>query len=161
MNSGTKNQDDLDRFIEEVGIILEHAGLPRTAGRVFGYLILSPTDEVSTDELLQNLDASRGSISTSTRLLIQNDLIDRVGRKGERQDYFRVKADTWSRLLKKRMEQIMDVHRVFERGLALVSPDSGPPYQRLLSIHEFYHFMEKEFATILSRWEEHKAKSTH
>ncbi len=158
MNTVASREVDADRFIEDVAVFLENTGLPRSAGRIFGFLILSEEEEVSTDELVQNLHTSRGSVSTATRLLIQHDLIDRVGRKGERQDFFRLRSDTWTRLLKKRLDQIMQVHRIFERGLLLTPADDSPSRKRLLEIHEFYHFMETEWRTILERWEEYRKK---
>jgi hypothetical protein len=126
------------------------------AGKVLGYLLLAREPQVSTDELVQQLQASRGSISTMTRLLIQSSLIDRVGCAGERKDYFRIKGDTWSRILKVRMVQIVDLHHAIEGGLEWISPKEIGPYRRLRDMHEFYEFFEKEFQAILDRWEQHK-----
>ncbi len=150
------HQAALGRFVEDVGIALEQTGFPRMAGKVLGYLLLAPEHEISTDELVEKLRASRGSISTMTRLLIQSGLIDRVGRPGERRDYFRIKGDTWSRILKVRMTQIVDLHRAIERGLDWVPTKAARPRNRLQDMHEFYEFFEKEFQALLDRWEKRK-----
>ncbi len=146
----------IEQFIEDVGIALEQSGFPRMAGKVLGYLLLANQPQVSTDELIDGLHASRGSVSTMTRLLIQSGLIDRVGRPGERKDYFRIKNDTWSRILKVRMAQIVDLHHAIEHGLEWVSPKETQPYRRLRDMHEFYEFFEREFQALLDRWEKHK-----
>jgi DNA-binding transcriptional regulator GbsR (MarR family) len=146
----------LEQFVEDVGIAMEQSGFPRMAGKVLGYLLISHEQQVSTDELLRRLHASRGSISTMTRLLIQSGLIDRIGRPGERKDYFRIKGDTWSRILKVRMAQIVDLHHAIEHGLEWISPNEKQPYHRLRDMHEFYEFFEKEFQALLDRWEKRR-----
>jgi len=149
----TTRQKDHEEFVEEMGIMMEHTGIPRMAGKIFGYLLLSHEPEISTDELVERLHASRGSISTMTRLLIQQGLIDRVGRARERRDYFRVKPDPWSRILKARMGQIIEFHNLIERGLEILSPKEALAYNRLREMHEYYEFMEAEFTAMLERWE--------
>jgi len=57
------------RFVEEVGIFFEQSSLPRMAGRILGWLMISNPPHQTTGELTQALLASKGSISTMTRLL--------------------------------------------------------------------------------------------
>jgi DNA-binding transcriptional regulator GbsR (MarR family) len=154
------NKTELDEFIEEMGIVLEQLGIPRMAGKVFGFLLLSRESEVSTDELVGQLQASRGSISTMTRLLIQMGLLDRVGRTGERRDYFRIRPGTWSNILRARMEQLIEFHTLIERGMELVTPKNELPYKRLKEMHEFYEFFEHEFPALFERWEEYQKQSS-
>jgi len=154
------NKTELDQFIEEMGIVLEQLGIPRMAGKVFGFLLLSRDSEVSTDELVGQLQASRGSISTMTRLLIQMGLLDRVGRTGERRDYFRIRPGTWSNILRARMEQLIEFHTLIERGMELVTPKNELPYKRLKEMHEFYEFFEREFPALFERWEEYQKQSS-
>jgi len=149
-----------EEFVEDMGIVLEHMGIPRMAGKIFGCLLLSRESEVSTDELVQQLRASRGSISTMTRLLIQLGMVDRVGRTGDRRDYFRIKPDTWTRILKLRMGQIIEFHNMIERALQIVTPKDAGPYNRLRDMHEFYEFFEREFADLLERWQELKNQAS-
>ena len=159
MASETEEQNRA-RFIEEVGIVLEHMGVARMAGKIFGFLLLSREPEVSTDELIEHLQTSRGTISTMTRLLIQLGMVDRVGRSGDRRDFFRVKPDTWTRILRLRMEQIAEFHNVIDRGLAIVSPGDAAAYNRLKEMDEFHEFFEREFADLLDRWGELKKQTS-
>ncbi len=154
-----KTVQDNDQSIEEFGIVLEHAGFPRMAGKIFGYLLTANVPDVSTDELKTKLNASRGSISTMTRILIQYGLIDRVGKPGQRKDYFRIRSDVWSQVLKARMTQIVELHRVVEHTLQSVSPRESLPYGRLIEMHDLYEFFQSEFQKLLDRWEQHKNNS--
>ena len=76
-------------FIEKTGLIAQNEGIPRVAGRVFG-LLLFDGEPVSFGDLARQLLVSRGSISTSTRLLEERALIRRVTKPGERQDFFQL-----------------------------------------------------------------------
>ena len=46
-------QDEEQRFVEEVGIVFEQTGLPRMAGRILGWLLISDPPHQSTDQLTQ------------------------------------------------------------------------------------------------------------
>lgn len=57
-------------FVESMGLTLESDGLPRIAGRIFGWLLVSEEAQ-SLDDLAAELRVSKGSVSTNTRLLEQ------------------------------------------------------------------------------------------
>ena len=61
---GNETQAEERHFVEDVGITFEQTGLPRTAGRIFGWLLISDPPHQSTSELAEALMASRGSISS-------------------------------------------------------------------------------------------------
>ena len=53
-------------FVERMGLTLEGEGLPRIAGRLFGFLLVHP-EAYSLDELAERLQVSKASISTNAR----------------------------------------------------------------------------------------------
>ena len=55
-------------FIEKVGVIVQSEGFPRIAGRVLATLVYDG-ERVSFGALADRLEVSRGSISSSVRLL--------------------------------------------------------------------------------------------
>lgn len=85
-------------FIEKIGLVIQAEGLPRIAGRVFGLLIFDG-DAVSFGDLATRLKVSRGSISSSIRLLEERGLIRRITKPGDRQDYFQLAPDPYITLL--------------------------------------------------------------
>ena len=105
-------QAEKQHFVEEVAVIFEEIGLTSMAGRILGWLLISNHPYQSADELADALQASKGSISTMTRLLIQLDLIERIGFPGDRRDYFRMKPDVWAQLLRARLSQVTDLHQL-------------------------------------------------
>lgn len=139
-------------FIEEVGLSFELVGLPRMAGRIFGWLLISNPPHQSPNELVEILQASKGSISTMTRLLVQIGLIERISLPGQRRDYFRIKLNAWSQLAEQRLAQITAFRQLAERGLELFA-DDDPLRQRLEEMHDVHAFLERELPILNERWE--------
>lgn len=150
-------QVNQQHFVEEVGLLFETVGFPRMAGRVFGWLLISNPPHQSPGELAEVLQASKGSISTMTRLLEQIGLIERVSLPGHRRDYFRIKLNAWSELSKRRMEQVIAFRRLAERGLALLQNEPSDRTQRLQEMRDIHAFFEAELPLMLERWEQFRA----
>ncbi len=93
-----KEQETVDRFIEQKGMEYQAEGLPRIAGRLMG-LMLIEEGPFSFGGLAERLKVSRGSISTNTRLLENLGVIERVSKPGERGDYFQLSSDPYVSLL--------------------------------------------------------------
>ncbi|MBF2002871.1 MAG: MarR family transcriptional regulator [Synechococcales cyanobacterium C42_A2020_086] len=146
-------------FVEEVGLMFELVGLPRMSGRIFGWLLLSNPPYQSHSELAEVLQASKGSISTMTRLLIQIGLIERVSLPGERRDYFQIKPNAWSQLTKQRMAQIATFRQLAERGLDLLKDASPRQRQRLQEMRDIHAFWERELPLLDERWEQEQKQS--
>lgn len=141
-------------FVEEVGLLFETLGFPRMAGRVFGWLLISNPPHQSPGELAEVLQASKGSISTMTRLLEQIGLIERVSLPGQRRDYFRIKLNAWSEMSKRRLDQITAFRKLAERGLSLFRAESPELNQRLQEMHDIHAFFEAELPLMIERWEQ-------
>ena len=153
-------QAEEKQFVEEVGIVFEQTGLPRMAGRILGWLLIVDPPHQSTDELADALMASKGSISTVTRLLIQIGLIERLSLPGVRHGYFRIKPGASHQLLKDSLNQTTTFRQLLERGLELLEGKAHTNRQSLEEMHDLYAFLEREFPALLERWgQEHKEAS--
>jgi DNA-binding transcriptional regulator GbsR (MarR family) len=149
-----QSQLEQQHFIEEVGLSFEMVGLPRMAGRIFGWLLISNPPHQSPGELAEILQASKGSISTMTRLLVQIGLIERTSLPGQRRDYFRIKPNAWSKLIKQRMVQIAAFRQLAERGLEIMQGEDARSLQRLEEMRDIHAFFEQELPLIIDRWEQ-------
>ncbi len=149
-----QRQQDQQHFVEEVGLLFEHAGLPRMAGRILGWLLICDPPHQSPGELAKVLQASKGSISTMIRLLIQIGLIERISLPGQRRDYVRIKSNSWNELFTRRMFMVSSFRQLAERGLTVLSDDHGQPQrERLAEMRDLYAFLEREVPMLLARWE--------
>lgn len=155
-------QAEEKRFVEEVGLIFEQTGMPRMAGRILGRLLISEPPHQSTVQLTEALMASKGSLSTMTRLLIQIGLIERLTLPGIRHAYFRIRPDAWQYMIRRGLEEeVRIVRQLAEHGLELLA--DKPPLTRkwLEEMRDVYTFLEREFPALLERWEqERKQKQT-
>ena len=160
----TSNGKQLEEkhFAEEVGIVFEQTGLPRMAGRIIGWLLISDPPHQSTSQLTEALTASKGSISTMTRLLIQIGLIERLSLPGVRHDYFRIRPDAWQHMIRRGLEdEIKMVRQLAEHGLELLADKTPLTRKWLEEMRDVYTFLEREFPMLLERWEQkhNRAKS--
>jgi len=145
-------------FVEEFGLVFQQLGFPRMAGRIIGWLLLCNPPHQSIDELAEALMASRGSISTMTRLLIQGGLIERVSLPGVRHDYFRIRHGASQHLLRQKAEAITVLRQLAERGLELLGDKATLTRQGLEEMRDMYAFFEQEFPALVERWEQERAK---
>jgi len=153
-----QRQSEEKRFIEDFGLVFEQFVLPRMAGRILGRLLLSDPPHQSTDQLTEALMASKGSISTTTRLLIQIGLIERISLPGVRHDYFCIRPSTFQHALKQDVERVTILRKLAERGLELLEDKAPLTRQGLEEMRDMYAFFEREFPALLERWEQEREK---
>ena len=144
------------QYVEKVGRYFEQLGFPRMGGRIFGWLLISESPQATMTELMEALQASKSSISSMTRLLIQVDLIEAVSVFGERRDYFRIRNDAWTNSLKDRLEQAIAFRQLADEGLALLADAAPQRKQRLQEMRLMYAFLEREIPALLDRWEKER-----
>lgn len=144
-------------FVEDVGLFFGQYGLPRMAGRVLGWLMISDPPHQSLRDLTDVLMASKGSISTMIRLLVQVGLIERVSLPGLRRDYFGIKSDT-DELITQGLVKISTMRQLSERGLKLLEGKDSRLRERLETIHAMYTFFENQFPVLLERWKQERQR---
>src|SRR5512142_866062 len=111
---------ELRGWVEQLSILLERDGLPRMAGRIFGWLLVCDPPEQSMEELAAAVQGSKASMSTMTRLLVNAALIEKVRSPGARRDAFRIRPGQWRQLWRSRMEVVEEAARLTGRGLELL-----------------------------------------
>ncbi len=147
-------------FIEDVGLIFEQMGHPRMAGRILGWLLICDPPEQSTTELGDILQASKGSISTMTRLLQQMGMIEQVAMPGIRRDHFRLKNGAFTEMIRQSVYEIAALRELAERGLKLTADKDHRLQERLTEARDLYAFLEREYPLLIQRWEkEHRETS--
>jgi DNA-binding transcriptional regulator GbsR (MarR family) len=145
-------------FIEDVGLQFESTGLPRMAGRMFGWLLIADPPYQSAAEVAEVMMASKGSVSATVRLLTQIGLIERYVVPGERHDHYRLREDALRRTVKHGLEdEIRMFRKLAERGLELMRREPSSRRQWLEQMHDRYAFLEKEFPALIERYEKTRA----
>lgn len=142
----------LQHFIERVGVFFESAGSTRMHGRILGQLLVCDPPEQSTSQLAEALMASKGSISTGTRVLIQMGMVEKVRLPGDRQHYFRLRPNAWEQSMRARMGAITVFRELCDDGLAALGEVSDDQRARLEEMRDFYAFLEREFPVLIDHW---------
>ncbi|QYX58139.1 MarR family transcriptional regulator [Roseovarius sp. SCSIO 43702] len=111
--------------------------MPRSAGRVFG-LLLFDGDAVAFSDLARQLGMSRGSVSSSVRLLEERGVVRRLGRPGDRQDYFQFASTAFTGLLDGAMRRTMRARDQIGESLNALPEGAAGPRARLGAYLSFY-----------------------
>jgi DNA-binding transcriptional regulator GbsR (MarR family) len=105
-------------FIERMGLIWEQEGFPRIAGRIFGMALISP-NACSLDEFAEALGVSKASVSNDARMLTSLGMIERVGRPGDRRDYYQITRDSIARSLAEKVDRVRMIEEAVTDALRL------------------------------------------
>lgn len=138
-------------FVERLGLMMEAEGMPRIAGRIFGYLMIHE-GSYSLDELAERLRVSKASVSTNARQLERLGVLERVGVPGDRRDYYRMDEDAWERMLEVAQRR-WEVLRAQLTATAAVLPDEMEAgRRRLIQAEQFHLLMIDGMDRMLERW---------
>jgi DNA-binding transcriptional regulator GbsR (MarR family) len=82
------------QFISSWGAFGTHWGINRTMAQIHALLLISP-DPLTQDDIMEDLNISRGNTNMNIRELINWGLVERVILPGERKEYFSAEKDIW------------------------------------------------------------------
>jgi DNA-binding transcriptional regulator GbsR (MarR family) len=140
-----------ERFVEEVGLAAESDGLPRIAGRLFGYLLLS-AEPRSLDEIADALGVSKASVSLDARLLLRHGWLQRVSRTGDRRDYYEMAPDFFARIVAYRLGRWTALHDLIATARPNLGKQPGTVEQRLQYLDEAQEFFVNGMQRLLDDW---------
>jgi hypothetical protein len=136
---------------EDFGMLFEGSGVPRMAGRIFGWLMVCDPPHQTAAEIAASVGASKGSVSTMTRLLETFGIVERFTMPGKRLTYYRVKENPWLEMMAAKMRVITAFRGVADRGLELLAKDAPEVRKRLEIMRDTYRFFEGEFPKMVER----------
>src|SRR6202035_7891 len=99
-----RNWQARDRFIQGMAQLLVPLGVPQTAARLSGFLLLSD-GPVSLDRIVTELEISKSTASVAARLLEMYTLARRSGQRGSRTVLFEA-SDDYQGMIKAQMRSL-------------------------------------------------------
>ena len=129
-------------------------GVPPMTGRVLAWLLVCDPPEQTAAELAKALDASKGSISTATGLLIRARLVDRLHIRGERADRFRIRPGAWDDQV--RDQGADEARALLAQGLEALADAPAARRQRLEELDAFYAWWQSRMPALWDEWQEYK-----
>jgi DNA-binding transcriptional regulator GbsR (MarR family) len=82
------------QFISSWGAFGTNWGINRTMAQIHALLLVSP-DPLTQDDMMEELNISRGNVNMNIRELLSWGLAERVILTGERKEYFSAEKDIW------------------------------------------------------------------
>ena len=120
------------KFIEAWGKLGSEWGINRTMAQVHALLLITPA-ELTTEEIMETLQISRGNANMTLRDLINWGLVEKRHKPGERKEYFYAEKDTWNiarQVAKERRKRELDpVIKVLDELASVKGDKSDPEYK--------------------------------
>lgn len=140
--------DAQQRFIGDVARLLTPWGVPQTAARLYGYLLLFP-EPVSLDRMTADLEVSKSSASVAARLLEKYRLALRHGERGSKRVRYEV-SENYDGMLTEQNRLLDGLAELLKSSAGAVA--SGRTRNRLEEMAGFYLTIRQAMETALRRW---------
>lgn len=149
--------ESVREFVEKMGLTLEAEGLPRTAGRLIGFLLVHP-ESYSLDELAEKLQVSKASVSTNARQLEEHRILERISAPGDRRDYYRMKPDAWEGMLRAAQQKWSTTRELLTAAAAALPDEMEEGRSRLIEAEQFHLLLIDGVERMLERWSRRQAE---
>jgi DNA-binding transcriptional regulator GbsR (MarR family) len=145
---------DANALIDDFGRHIGRAmGWPPMAGRTAAVLMLGDAP-MTMAELQAALDASKGSMSEMTRLLVENGTVRRFKQPGSRHYVYEWRDDAWAGCLQHQLDATAELLALAESAHARSTGLPGRQRERLRQMHEYYTFMVSSLEALLAQYKE-------
>ncbi len=97
-------------FVDLWGQMANHWGINRTMAQIHALLMVSH-EPMTADQVMEELQISRGNVSMNLRDLINWGIVRRTSVAGDRRDFFTTETDVWSMfqiILRERKKRELD-----------------------------------------------------
>ncbi len=139
-----------DEFVSQWGALGTQWGINRTMAQIHALLMTSPV-AMTTDEVMEDLEISRGNAHTNLKELVAWGLIRVVVKKGERREYFEAEKDVWSIFTivareRKRREiepALAILNKCAEESREIDSTEGKAFYDQMRALEDFVGFASK------------------
>jgi DNA-binding transcriptional regulator GbsR (MarR family) len=136
----------LIEWVEQVAMFCaDEYGVPPIAGRILGWLMICDPPEQSAGEIAEAIGASRASLTTNMRVLIDAKFVRRRTHPGGRTNYYRVDDDAWEAVVRQRVASLTTFRDIAAEGMELAGFGTARA-ERLHVAHDVYEWMAKAFA---------------
>ena len=150
--------EKLWRFVDAAGDWWSKSyGLPPITGRVLGWLLVCDPVEQTASQLAEALNASKGSISGATGMLVRAHLVDRLHVRGERTDRFRLRPEAWDEQV--RDQGASEARALLAQGLDALANEPAARRARLEEMDSFYAWWQSRAPGLWDEWQQYKRTS--
>lgn len=149
-------------FVRRWGELGGYWGINRTMAEIHALLLIAARP-LCTDDVMRELQISRGNASMNLRSLVDWELIQRVHLPGDRKEYFEAETNIWQMfetiMRERRRREVEPIVATIQRCRELLSATQDVPAsqragmlaqrQRFDDLQRFLHAMGKLFELVL------------
>jgi DNA-binding transcriptional regulator GbsR (MarR family) len=147
--SSSRLSPDQRRFVDEWAALLAPWTLPQQAGRTYAYLLLCPKP-ASLDDIVRDLEISKGNASVAARLLEKHGMAIRHSVPGSKRALYSAPSNH-AGLILKHAELLGAMARMLQSVAPTVEKDEVA--ERLSEISEFFIQMRDTFEGSVTAYE--------
>ncbi|MCB9282805.1 MAG: MarR family transcriptional regulator [Lewinellaceae bacterium] len=140
-----------EKFIQSWGALGSSWGVNRTMAQIHALLLISP-EPLSADEIMEELQVSRGNANMNLRALIDWGLVSKELKAGERREFFRAEKDMWEVvkkiIIQRKKRELEPMLKVLEEvsGVDITDNPQAEEFQQV--IRDIKLFSNKANATL-------------
>ncbi|MBK9328642.1 MAG: transcriptional regulator [Sphingobacteriales bacterium] len=124
------------QFVQAWGALGSQWGINKTMAQIHALMMVSG-EELSTEDIMEELAISRGNVNMNIRELIDWGLVSKVFKHGERRDYFVGEKDVW-----KIAKQVAKIRKTRELDPILKLLEEIKQIDNLPKTEEMKHFQK-------------------
>ena len=143
-------EEGKEKFIQSWGALGSSWGINRTMAQIHALLLVSP-EALCADDIMEELQISRGNVNMNLRALIDWGLVYKELKTGERREYFVAEKDMWevvkNIIVQRKKKELEPMLRVLD-DLAKVDEDSPEAKEFAEVIRDIKLFSSKADSTL-------------
>ncbi|MFM2241189.1 MAG: hypothetical protein RLZ97_44 [Verrucomicrobiota bacterium] len=149
-DEGQRLEQARDQFVAQWGALGTQWGINRTMAQIHA-LLMTTTEPLGTDEVMERLQISRGNAHTNLKELVAWGLIRVVVKKGERREFFEAEKDVWqifTTVARERKRREIDpalgvLNQCAEDSRDMTTPEGKQFHEQMRQLEEFVGFASK------------------
>lgn len=144
------------KLVEELGIYYEKTDLQPAAARIYALLMVSDRNELTFEEIYENLNISKSAASNAINLMIGTQRVEYITRPGERKRYFRCKVESLTDGMQKSLYSLEVFNSLLKEVITLRPEDTKEFNDNLKEVVDFLDFISLELPLLVQKWKNKK-----
>lgn len=144
------------KLVEELGIYYEKTDLQPAAARIYALLMVSDRNELTFEEIYENLNISKSAASNAINLMIGTQRVEYITRPGERKRYFRCKVESLTDGMQKSLYSLEVFNSLLKEVIMLRPEDTKEFNDNLKEVVDFLDFISLELPLLVQKWKNKK-----
>ena len=144
-------QEGKDKFLQAWGTLGTSWGINRTMAQIHALMLISPR-ALSADEVMEELQISRGNANMNIRALMDWGLVYKELRAGDRREYFVAEKDMWKVvrqiILNRKKRELEPILKILDEISGINESESEEAKALAKAVNDIRLFSSKADATL-------------